>query len=140
VHYVMHRRPTRPGSRPGRRSHMSRTKPPSGVKAATRLSQIGRGSDLAGRFVNPPVVHASTILFDSVAEMSSGKTPYVYGRRGTPTLSSLEQAMAELDGAAGAVICPSGLNAIATTLLAFAGAGDHLLIPESVYHPVRHLA
>ncbi len=106
----------------------------------TTLATVGRGKEFAGPFVNPPVVHASTVLFDSVAEMTSASSPYVYGRRGTPTLAALETALAELDGAAGVVLCPSGLNAVATAVLAFVGAGDEVLFPDSVYGPARRLA
>ena len=115
-------------------------KPTEKSRRATRLAAAGRSADLAGPFVNPPVVHASTVLFDSVEEMHAGKTPYVYGRRGTPTLNALADAIRDLEGAAGTVLCPSGLSAIATAILAFASKDDHILIPESVYHPARKLA
>ncbi|MGD9739439.1 MAG: cystathionine beta-lyase [Bauldia sp.] len=108
----------------------------------TRLARAGRGE--AGSFVNPPVVHASTILFDTVAELHDGK-PVSYGRRGTPTMAALESALAELDGigavkAAGAVLCPSGLSAMSTAILAFVGAGNRVLLPDSVYGPARAIA
>jgi cystathionine beta-lyase len=115
-------------------------KPPAKSGRATRLVGAGRGKDLAGPFVNPPVVHASTVLFDSVAEMHSGEAKYVYGRRGTPTLNALASAIAELEGAAGTVLCPSGLSAISTAILAFASSGDHVLFPDSIYHPARKFA
>ena len=43
---------------------------------------------------------------------------YVYGRRGTPTSEALETAISELEGAAGTVLCPSGLSAATLALLA----------------------
>lgn len=104
----------------------------------TRLVRAGRKG--AGRFVNPPVVHASTVLFDSVAEMHSGEAPYVYARRGTPTLDALSGALAELDGADGAVLCPSGLSAMTAAILPFVSAGDGILLPDSVYGPARSIA
>ena len=110
------------------------------VGRGTRLVWAGRGGDLATPFVNPPVVHASTVLFDSVAEMQSGKTPYVYARRGTPTSAALETAISELDGAAGTVLCPSGLSAISTAILALVSSGDRILIPDNVYGPTRVFA
>lgn len=106
----------------------------------TRLVGAGRAKALTGPFVNPPVVHASTVLFENTAEMTSGKPPYVYGRRGTPTSRSLESAMAELEGAAGAVLTPSGLSAVSLSLLAFLGTGDHCLLPDAIYEPGRHFA
>jgi cystathionine beta-lyase len=119
---------------------MSMAKPPAKSGRATRLVGAGRAKDLTGPFVNPPVVHASTVLFDTVEEMHSGEAKYVYGRRGTPTLNALADAIRDLEGAAGTVLCPSGLSAISTALLAFASAGDEVLLPDSIYHPGRHFA
>ena len=116
-------------------------KPPAkSSRRATRLATAGRGKEFAGPFVNPPVVRASTVLFETVAEMHSGKAKYIYGRRGTPSLNALADAIRELESAAGAVLCPSGLSAITTALLAFASTGDHVLLPDSIYHPARDFA
>jgi cystathionine beta-lyase len=109
-----------------------------GRKVATRLSRLGRDKDLTGPFVNPPVVHASTVLFPTVDDMIQRRQRYVYGRRGTPTSESLETAMSELEGAAGTVLCPSGLAAISTALLSCLSAGDHLLMVDCAYAPARH--
>jgi cystathionine beta-lyase len=111
-----------------------------GWKPATRLVRIGRDSDLTGPFVNPPVVHASTVLFDSVDEMAARKSRYLYGRWGTPTLEAMEKAVSDLEGAAGTVLSPSGLAAISTALLSCLSAGDHLLLVDCAYYPTRHLA
>jgi cystathionine beta-lyase len=108
-------------------------------KPATRLVRAGRDKSLTGPFVNPPVSHVSTVLFDSVAEMRAPKG-YVYGRRGNPTTDALCAALADLEGAAGALVCPSGLSAASIALLASAGAGERVLMVDVVYGPVRHLA
>jgi cystathionine beta-lyase len=108
-------------------------------KPATRLVRAGRDKSITGPFVNPPVTHASTVLFDSVAEMRAPKG-YAYGRRGNPTTNALCAALAELEGAAGALVCPSGLSAAGVALLAAVGAGDRVLMVDTVYGPVRHLA
>src|SRR3954465_7205656 len=109
------------------------------LKPATRLVRTGRAKNITGPFVNPPVNHVSTVLFDSVAEMRAPKG-YTYGRRGTPTTNALEAAIVELERAAGAVVCPSGLSAASVALLSAARAGDRVLMVDSVYGPVRHLA
>ena len=108
--------------------------------AGTRLVAAGRRRDITGPFVNPPAVHASTVLFDSVAEMYSGQAKYAYGRRGTPTIAALEDAISELEGADGSVLCPSGLSAISTALLALSSTGDQILLPDSIYGPGRFFA
>lgn len=92
-------------------------------------------------FVNPPVIHASTVLFESTDAMKNRKSlPYTYGLRGTPTTSVLEDALSELENAHGTILVPSGLAAISIPLFAFLGAGDHCLIVDSVYSPTRQFA
>ncbi|MEJ1159504.1 cystathionine beta-lyase [Prosthecomicrobium sp. N25] len=105
---------------------------------ATRLSHAGRPQDASLPFVNPPIVRASTVLFESVGAMQGGKARYVYGRRGTPTSEALCDAMTDLEGAAGSVVTPSGLAAISVALLSVVSAGDHLLVVDTAYHPCRH--
>ena len=88
------------------------------LRSATQLVRAGRDPAITGPFVNPPVVHASTVLFKSVDDMLGGKQRYLYGRRGTPTSEALEAAVSEIEGAAGTVLCPSGLSAVSTALRA----------------------
>src|SRR5690606_8177771 len=91
-------------------------------------------------FVNPPVVHASTVLFPDAATMATRNQKYTYGMRGTPTTDALAAAIDELEGSAGTIVVPSGLAAVSVPLLSFLSAGDHVLIVDSVYHPTRRLA
>ncbi|SDB14894.1 cystathionine beta-lyase [Bauldia litoralis] len=109
-------------------------------KPSTRLVRVGRDEALTGPFVNPPVVHASTVLFPDTDTMLSRRQRYLYGRRGTPTSEALETAISDIEGASGTVICPSGLNAVSTALLSALSAGDEVLIVDCVYGPVRHFA
>ncbi len=87
--------------------------------------------------VNTPVYRASTILFPDLAALESRQQTYVYGRRGTPSSRSLEEALCALEGGSRTVLVPSGLNACATAILSVAGAGDHILVVDSVYEPTR---
>lgn len=88
--------------------------------------------------VNTPVHRASTIVFDTYeAFESANKTPFYYGRAGTPTSAAFENAIAALEGASGCVSAPSGLAAIIVTLTAFTKTGDHILITDNVYGPTR---
>jgi cystathionine beta-lyase len=86
-------------------------------KTATRLVQAGRDRDLTGPFVNPPVVHASTVLFETSEDLEGHRQRYSYGRTGTPTSDALEAAMNELEGADDTVLLPSGLAAVSQALL-----------------------
>ncbi len=108
------------------------------LKSATRLATASRQYNEHG-MVNPAVYHASTVTFPDVETLNSGKQPYVYGRRGTPTSRAIEEAIAELEGGYGCRVAPSGLAAVSIALLAFLKAGDHLLMVDTVYEPVRHL-
>jgi cystathionine beta-lyase len=111
----------------------------------TRLVHAGRPERNAAGPVNTPVVRTSTVLFPDVATMRDIKKrrererPLSYGRRGTPTTFALEDAIAELEGASRVRLVSSGLNAIGLVFLACLRPGDHVVVPDSVYEPVRRL-
>ena len=90
-------------------------------------------------FVNPPVYHASTVLYPSAEDFVAHRARYQYGRRGTPTTEALEVAVQELEGprCAGVALLPSGLAAIAAALLSVLKAGDNLFVTDSAYGPTR---
>ena len=112
------------------------------VKAAginTRLAHSGNDPHAYFGFVNPPVVHASTVLFPEARLMAGrGNQKYNYGMH-TPTTEALTLAIDGIEGSAGTIIVPSGLAAVAVPLLAFLSAGDHALLVDSVYSPTRTL-
>ena len=109
-----------------------------GAGVNTRLAHAGNDpADYYG-FVNPPVVHASTVLFPNAATMENRGQKYTYGTRGTPTTDALCAAIDELEGSAGTILVPSGLAAVTVPFLAYLSAGDHALVVDSVYHPTRH--
>ena len=111
------------------------------MKDDTIITHSGRHPFENHGVVNPPVYHASTILFPTMDEYANrGDTARVrYGRRGTPTTFALEDALTELEGgpATGTAIVPSGLSAITMTLMAFVQTGDHILITDNTYGPTR---
>ncbi len=111
------------------------------LKPDTRLVTGGRDPFSYHGFVNPPVYHASTVLYRNADDMLSNRGRYHYGRRGTPTSEALQQAIAEIEGpaCAGVALVPSGLAAISFALLSAARAGDHILVSDSVYEPTRIL-
>ncbi|RWE64586.1 cystathionine beta-lyase [Mesorhizobium sp.] len=106
----------------------------------TRLAHSGNNPHDYFGFVNPPVVHASTVLYPNAATMAARSQKYTYGTRGTPTTDALASAIDGLEGSAGTIVVPSGLAAVMVPLLAFLSAGDHVLIVDSVYHPTRNFA
>ncbi len=107
----------------------------------TKLVHGGRRREWRSRLVNPPVNRASTILFDSVAELREAAPGFgrlYYGLHGTPSQWALAEALTELEpGAAGTMLYSSGLAAVTAALLTVLAAGDELLMPDSVYGPTR---
>ena len=113
---------------------------PENLGVNTRLAHSGNNPHDYFGFVNPPVVHASTVLFPDAATMAARSQKYTYGTRGTPTSDALASAIDALEGSAGTIVVPSGLAAVTIPLLAFLSSGDHVLIVDSVYHPTRNFA
>lgn len=103
----------------------------------TRITKAGLHSDEYQGVVNPPVYHGSTILFETMAELESNSKKVTYGRRGSPTMSTLQEAIAELEGGYKTVLTPSGLSAVSISLLSHLESGDHLLMTDSAYEPSR---
>jgi cystathionine beta-lyase len=107
----------------------------------TAVAHLGRHPRQHLGAVNTPVYRASTILFDTVADLeaaAAGQYPGItYGLHGLPTVRDLQQAVATLEGGFAALAVPSGLAAITLALLATTRPGDHLLVTDSVYGPTR---
>jgi cystathionine beta-lyase len=110
-----------------------------GDKPETLATSLGRMSDAHFGAVNTPVYRASTILYPDLGALKANKQPYTYGRRGTPTTRSFEDAVAGLEGAAQVSVCTSGIQAIGLAILSVCGAGDHILVVDSCYEPTRIL-
>jgi cystathionine beta-lyase len=118
------------------------------MKRDTLIVAGGRHPEDHYGLVNPPIYRGSTVVHKSLAHLEeTGKRPYDnvrYGRLGTPTTFAFEEAMAALeggkDGSLRSVAVSSGMAACTAALMAFVKAGDHVLITDSVYAPVRRLA
>src|SRR4030081_3159227 len=109
-------------------------------KAETTRDTAGPDTKAQKGFVNPPVVHGSTVLYPTAEDLHAHRGEFQYGRRGTPTTKALQEALMALEGpqCAGVGLAPSGLSAITTTLLAVLKAGDHLLVCDNAYRPTRN--
>jgi cystathionine beta-lyase len=114
---------------------MTKSKKPS--KYATRLSHAGRDPARFHGFVNAPIYRGSTVLYPTLDTLLADDQEYSYGRLGTPTVTALQEALAELEGGHATVLTPSGLSAITTAILSFVSSGDHVLVTDSVYRPTR---
>ncbi len=113
------------------------------MKDDTFLVHAGREPERHQGVVNPPVYHASTILYpnlDAFTRRSEGNAKYRgvrYGAYGNPTTFALADTIAELEGGAGSVMTATGLAAVTFALTAFVAQGDHVLMVDSVYGPTR---
>src|SRR3569832_2865996 len=101
----------------------------------TVLATAGRDTKPQKGFVNPPVVHGSTVLYPTAEDLHAHRGEFQYGRHGTPTTRALQEMLMALEGpqCAGVGIAPTGLAAITTTLLSVLKAGDHVLVVDNVY-------
>ncbi|MGX1114062.1 cystathionine beta-lyase [Pseudoalteromonas sp. MBR-15] len=112
------------------------------INRNTQLVSAGRKKAYTQGVVNPVVQRASTVVFDSVAELKEaakkrGDKTLFYGRRGTTTHFALQEAIAELEGGEGCALYPSGAAAISNALLSFVKTGDHILMVDTAYEPTR---
>ena len=112
------------------------------MQRETRLAHYGRQS-LPGP-ANPPVVRASTILHDTVASYRATKAAretddsvLSYGRRGTTPAHALAEAVTDLEAGEASFLYPTGVAALAGALQAYLGAGDHILIVDTVFPATR---
>lgn len=111
------------------------------MKKDTLLARLGRDPAQYEGMVNTPVFRTSTVIFPDLEsyETRPGDDYKVmrYGLYGTPTTFAFEEAVARMEGGHEAVAVPSGLAAITASLCAFAKAGSHVLIADTVYAPTR---
>jgi cystathionine beta-lyase len=106
----------------------------------TKLTHAGLDPMAFHGFVNPPLVRASTVLFESAeAMLSRSGGRFSYGLSNTPTIEALTTALTALEGegAAGTVLVPSGLAAVTLAILSVARPGKTILVPDNVYEPTR---
>ncbi len=127
-------------SRHAERDKLSTDEKPHGL--ATRLSHAGRAGTKTHGFVNPPLHRGSTVLYENMAQRRAYlrrrfEQALSYGLNGSATHHALEDVIAEIEGGTRCQIVSTGLAACTVPLLAYLSAGHHLLVPDSVYGPVR---
>ncbi len=108
----------------------------------TRLAHLGRTSGYRLQAVNPPLVRASTTLFESLSELREAREGIAYeapryGLYGTATTFELQTAMAELCDTESCIATASGLSAIAAVLAAHASPAAKILVQDGIYEPTR---
>lgn len=119
------------------------------VRQATKLIRGGVHREewttdpLNRSVVNPPVYHASTVIFPTVASLKYANRDWphsglFYGRHGNPTTYALEEAFCALEGADNACVAASGVAATNAAILSIVHSGDHILVTDAVYEPARN--
>ncbi len=107
----------------------------------TRVVHSGSHPEKFDGAVNPPVFRVSTVVSDDIEEMRrrSKHPPGVlaYGRAGTPTHWAFQEAIADLEGYNHCLALPSGLAGIMVSVLGLCQSGDHVLVADNVYGPIR---
>lgn len=108
----------------------------------TKLVTAGRQSKYLKGSVNPVIQRASSLVFDTVADKkhataNRAKGELFYGRRGTLTHFSLQEAMCELEDGAGCALYPCGAAAVSNAILSFVATGDHILMTGGAYEPTQ---
>ncbi|HEJ9060429.1 TPA: cystathionine beta-lyase [Serratia fonticola] len=111
-------------------------------KIETALVTAGRKPRFTQGSVNPVIQRASSLTFDTVkakkfATANRAKGELFYGRRGTLTHFSFQDAMAELEGGVGCSLYPCGAAAVTNAILAFVASGDHILMTGAAYEPTQ---
>lgn len=114
---------------------------------ATRAIHAGERPDPVTHAHATPIYATATFAFDTAAAKEDAvdralawdPTSFFYSRTGNPTNRALEEKVAALEGAEDAVVSSSGMAAVAATLFAHLGAGDHLVVGEELFVITRVL-
>jgi cystathionine beta-lyase len=106
----------------------------------TRAIRAGQGQHAVAETVGPPIQKGSTVLLPDAASLYDDVSLITYGRQGLSAQAALQAALAEMEGAAGVSLYPSGLAALTGALLAVLKTGDEVLVADTAYRPTRRFA
>ena len=104
--------------------------------------------DISNRSANPPVIRASTILFDTMQELYTHEkkikkhqkiSHYSYGRYGSSTTIELENILKELEKAYHVFLTGTGFGGVALALMSLCRPGDEILVSDNVYGPTKQI-
>ena len=104
--------------------------------------------DNANRSANPPVIRASTILFNTMQELYQHEkkikkhqkiSHYSYGRYGSSTTIELENILKELEQAFHVFLTGTGFGGVALAIMSLCRPGDDILVSDNVYGPTKEI-
>ena len=118
------------------------------ARETTKIIHAYRDPSLQSGVVNTPLYQSSTIIFDKYQDLLDKESEnedaniakLKYGRYGSKTNFTLEQSLADIENGFGAIITSCGMSAISTAILAYVANGDHILVSDNCYYPIRHIA
>ena len=105
--------------------------------------------DNSNRSANPPVIRASTILFDTMQELYQHEekikknqkiSHYSYGRYGSSTTIELENILKELEQAFHVFLTGTGFGGVALAIMSICRPGDEILVSDNVYGPTKEIS
>ncbi len=104
---------------------------------ATRAIHAGQEPDPLYGALSTPIYQTSTFVFANAAQgaarFAGSQEGYIYTRLGNPTVTALEEKIADLEGGGAAAACATGMAAISATLMALVGQGDHIVHSAALY-------
>ena len=105
--------------------------------------------DITNRSANPPVIRASTILFNTMQELYAHEkkiknhqkvSHYSYGRYGSSTTIELENMLKELEQAFHVFLTGTGFGGVALAIMSICRPGDEILVSDNVYGPTKEIS
>jgi cystathionine gamma-synthase len=103
------------------------------MKLETIAVHAGRAPDASSGAVTPSPVFSTTFARDADGNYPHG---HIYSRSSNPSRAALETCLAELEGGVAAAAFASGAAASLSIFQSLA-PGDHVIIPDDVYHGTR---
>ena len=108
------------------------------------LAHLGEDDHPNGAVI-PPIYQNSLFVFPTTEgllgalEGSPLAKPEHYSRLSNPTMDVVEQKIAALEGADQCKVVGSGMAAISNAVFSTVKAGNHIILPDTTYGPVRKL-
>jgi O-acetylhomoserine (thiol)-lyase len=104
---------------------------------ATDSLHAGQEADPATGARAPPLYQTTSYVFDdaddAAAQFALEEPGYIYSRLMNPTLETLQDRLATLEGGVGAAVTGSGMAALDLTTFLLASAGDNVVSSSSLY-------
>lgn len=105
------------------------------VRAGQQRSQFGEHAEA--------LYLTSSFVFDNAAQAAARfagtEEGMVYARFSNPTVATMQERLAALEGAEGCIATASGMSAILATVMALLKAGDHIVASRSLFGATQQL-